>query len=101
MEITEAEIQLKVNESIDRASDKIADKCVERIKNAQHDCEAFRIFRDKENVKRFYNTADELDDHIEMHKKKEVWFKWITGILIVVFCSDKFYAVVKWWINNS
>ena len=70
-QISESEIQLLVNEYIDKASDKIADKCVDRIKNAQHDCEAFRIFRDKENVVRFYNTEKKIDDHIVVHKKKE------------------------------
>lgn len=70
-QISESEIQLLVNEYIDKASDKIADKCVDRIKNAQHDCEAFRIFRDKENIVRFYNTEKKIDDHIIQHKNRE------------------------------
>ena len=70
-QISEAEIQLLVNKYIDKASDKIADKCVDRIKNAQHDCEAFRIFRDKDNILRFYNTEKKIDDHIVQHKERE------------------------------
>lgn len=70
-QISVSEIQLLVNESIDNTSDKIANKCVDRIKSEQHDCEAFRIFRDKENVVRFYNTEKKIDDHIIQHKHRE------------------------------
>lgn len=70
--MTSAEIELLVSKYIENSADKIADKCVERIKNAQHDCEAFRIFRHQDNVLRFFNTEKKIDDHIGFHKKKEV-----------------------------
>ena len=67
-----AELRLLIVEEIKNVSNDIADKCAERIKASQHDCEAFRIFRKDENVKRFYNTEDTLRVHIDMHKKKEI-----------------------------
>ena len=69
--ISFAEIELLVNKFVESSSDKIADKCVERIKHAQHDCEAFRIFRDKDNINKFYNTEKKIDDHVAQHKKRE------------------------------
>lgn len=72
-EITPAEIELMVLKFIESSSDKIADRCVERIKNAQHDCEAFRIFRNEANIGRFYSdeVRKKIDDHIALHKRKE------------------------------
>lgn len=72
-QLTSAEIELLVNKFVLESADKIADKCVDRIKNAQHDCEAFRIFRDKDNITRFYSDRVEkkIDDHVAIHKKRE------------------------------
>lgn len=72
-ETTPAEIELMVLKCIEESSDKIADKCVERIKHAQHDCEAFRIFRNETNIGRFYSdeVRKKIDDHIVLHKRKE------------------------------
>lgn len=66
-----AEIELMITKKVGEIADKIADKCLERIKNAQCDCEAYRIFRDKENVKMFFDLGDRIDRHIDVHEKED------------------------------
>lgn len=66
-----AEIELMIINKVSEIADKIADKCLERIKNAQCDCEAYRIFREKDNVKRFFDLGDRIDRHVEMHKNED------------------------------
>ncbi len=95
-EITIADVELKMGNMLEQWTEKVADRCVEKIKNAQHDCEAFRIFRDKENVKDFYKTKEMLQTHIEIHKKKESTVKWLIGLLVSVFLG-LIGLIIKLW----
>lgn len=69
--LSSAEIELLITKYFNSAAEKIADRCIEIITSSQRDCEAYRLFRDKDNVVRFYETERKLNDHIGIHKKKE------------------------------
>ncbi len=70
-DITLADVEVTINKAFERWTPKIIDECTKNNQLFQAQCDAHRIFNDKENVKDFYNTKDDLNQHIEMHKTNE------------------------------
>lgn len=71
-------------------------ECKQKDDLIQAKCDAHRIFSKEDNVKSFYNTKDIIENHIEMHKKKEGNFRWIIGIIISIFTGRAIWDVIQW-----
>lgn len=87
-DITKADIAVAINEAFEKWTPKIIDECTKNNQLFQAQCDAHRIFNDKENVKDFYNTKDDLEQHIEMHKTNEVKAEKRQGIIIKILTSS-------------
>lgn len=74
----------------------IISECKQKDDLLQAQCEAHRIFDKEDNVKSFYNTKDVIANHIEMHKKKEGNFRWLTGIIISIFTGNVIWNILQW-----
>lgn len=74
----------------------IISECKQKDELLKAQCEAHRIFEKEENVKSFYNTNDVIENHIEVHKKKESNFRWVVGIIISIFTGRAIWDVLQW-----
>lgn len=71
-DFTLSDVKVVINEAFKDWTPKIIEECTKNNQLFQAECDAHRIFKDKENVKNFYNTKDDLEQHIDMHKTNEI-----------------------------
>ena len=99
MEYSEAEAELKITKIATEISDRIIKRCLEHIHNAQHECEAWRMFENKENVKRFYSAESDrkIDSHLAEHNIKDKWVKGAFALL----SSGLIYQLIKGFVFRN
>lgn len=105
-EITLAEVKVAVNEAFSVWGPKIIEECKQQDIIMKANCEAHRIFNDKDNVKMFYRIEDKIDQHVAKHvehekkekehaAEKEAKFRWLIGILVTLFLSKTLWDFLK------
>ena len=87
-DLTISDVSVAINEAFEKWAPKIIDECTKNNQLFQAQCDAHRIFKDKENVKDFYNTKDDLEQHIEKHKTNEIKADKRQGIIVKVLTSS-------------
>ena len=87
-DITISDVEVAINKAFERWTPRIIEECTKNNQLFQANCDAHRIFKDKENVKDFYNTKDDLGQHIEMHKINEIKSEKRQGFIIKILTSS-------------
>ena len=70
-ELSKSDVEVAINAAFEKWTPKIIEECSRNNLLFQAQCNAHRIFKEKENVKDFYNTKGNLEQHIEKHKTNE------------------------------
>ena len=87
-DFTISDVKVVINEAFKEWTPKIIEECTKNNQLFQAQCDAHRIFKDKENIKDFYNTKDDLSQHIEKHKSNEIKSEKRQGIIVKVLTSS-------------
>ena len=87
-DLTKSDVTVAINEAFEKWTPKIIEECTKNNQLFQAQCDAHRIFKDKENVKDFYNTKDDLDQHIDMHKTNEIKTEKRQGFIVKILTSS-------------
>lgn len=87
-DLTKSDVTVAINEAFEKWTPKIIEECTKNNQLFQAQCDAHRIFKDKENIKDFYNTKDDLDQHIDMHKTNEIKTEKRQGFIVKILTSS-------------
>ena len=99
-DLTISDVEVAINNAFEKWTPKIIEECTKNNQLFQAQCDAHLIFKDKENVKDFYNTKDDFDHHVEMHKANEVKAEKRQNAIIKVLTSSvviqTIWSVFQW-----
>lgn len=99
-DLTISDVAVAINEAFEKWTPKIIEECTKNNQLFQANCDAHRIFKDKENVKDFYNNRDDLNQHIETHKANEIKSEKKKGMIIKILTSSviiqAIYNLIQW-----
>lgn len=87
-DLTISDVTVAINDAFEKWTPRIIEECTKNNQLFQAQCDAHRIFKDKENVKDFYNTKDDLEQHMEMHKTNEIKAEKRQGFIIKILTSS-------------
>lgn len=97
-DITLSDVEVIINKALEskfeKWTPKIIEECTRNNELFQARCKANQIFQDKENVKNFYTTRDDLNQHIDMHKTNEIKVEKRQGFIIKILTSSVIAQVV-------
>lgn len=89
--VTKAEVEVLINSAFERYIPRIAEECKRNDELSKAQCQAHQIFCDNDNVKCFFALQHQVNAHIDAHKKRDVFTRWLLSLL----CSGVVYQFVK------
>lgn len=87
-ELTLSDVEVAINKAFERWTPRIIEECTRNNQLFQAQCDAHRVFSDKENIRIFFNTKGDLDKHIDMHETNEVKTEKRQRIIVKVLTSS-------------
>lgn len=79
--ITKSEVEVLINAAFERYIPRIAEECKRNDELSKAQCQAHQIFCDNDNVKCFFALQHRVNAHIDAHKKRDAFTRWIITIL--------------------
>lgn len=88
IELSMADVEVAINKGFEKWLPRIIEECAKNNALSQAQCEAYHIFKERENVKCFFTTKDDLEQHIQMHKTNEVKSDKRQGMIVKILTSS-------------
>ena len=89
--ITKADVEILIRDAFEKYIPRIAEECQRKDELLRAQCQAHQVFGGGDHVKEFFETVNKVDNHLELHKRRDAQLRWILGVLF----SGLTYQVLK------
>lgn len=89
--VTKTDVELLIRDAFEKYIPRIAEECQRKDELLKAQCQAHQVFGGGDNVKDFFAIVNTVNNHLEIHKRRDVLTRWILGFLF----SGLTYQVLK------